>query len=338
MANDVAVKPEAELTMAERFTNKVLAEFHGNVGEIALTNFQKRLVQNYFIVADMALKTAEEKRRKKTKNQDPLPVIWANVDMAELAQSVVAAARIGWDPTQDNHVSLIPFKKNAVGKYGITFMPGYRGIELKAVKYGLDIPDGVVVELVYSNDKFKSFKKDRNSQVEGYEFEIVNDFDRGKLVGGFYYHNFLKNPEKNKLVVFNLKEIEKRKPRYASAEFWGGEKDIWENGKVVGKEKTDGWYDKMCYKTIYRAAYKDITIDSQKIDDDYLKLNRLESEFKEADVAQEISENANGEIVDIESEDISDPVVEAEIIHPVEPVTKQAQGKTNTQPTLGPDF
>lgn len=336
--SNLTVKNDAELTVSERFMNKVLAEFRGGVGEVVLTNFQKRLAQNYFMVADMTLRTAEDKRKKKAeKYRDKVPVVWANVDMEKLAQSVVSAARIGWDPTQDNHVNLIPFKDNATQKYSMTFMPGYRGIELKAKKYGLDIPDGVVVELVYSNDKFKSFKKDRNNSVETYEFEIVNDFDRGSIIGGFYYHIYLENPEKNKLVVMTLKDIEKRKPKHASPEFWGGEKDIWENGQKTGKETIEGWFDKMCYKTIYRAAYKDITIDSQKIDDDYMKLKQIENEFAETDVDQTIAENANQNVVDItpdepeqlldSGKDIPDPVVDIPV-HDSKP----------SQPTDGPDF
>jgi recombination protein RecT len=297
--NEVAKQQQ---TMSERFMNAVVAQFNGEVGEVALTNFQKRLAQNYFMVADNALKTAEERRLKRTKNQDPLPVTWANVDMTELAQNVVSAARIGWDPCQDNHVSLIPFKKNAINKYGLTFMPGYRGLELRAKKYGLDIPDGVIVELVYSNDKFKSIKKDHNNPIESYEFEIVNDFDRGNIIGGFYYHVYMEKPERNKLVIFTLKDILKRKPAYASVEFWGGEKDVWENGKKVGKEKVEGWFEEMCWKTIYRAAYNSITIDSQKIDDDYLKLKQIENDYKQAEVAQEIAENANGDYIDITPE------------------------------------
>lgn len=293
---------KSEPNMAERFMNKVISLFNNNVGEIALTNFQKRLAQNYFIVADMSLKTAEEKRKKKSaKYQDPLPVTWANVDMDSLAEDVVSAARIGWDPMQDNHVSLIPFKKNAINKYGITFMPGYRGIELKAKKYGLDVPDHVIVELVYSNDKFKSYKKDRNNKIESFDFEIVNDFDRGEIIGGFYYHIYSDKPEKNKLVVMSRKDIEKRKPPYASAEFWGGEKTVWVDGKKT-TEHTDGWYEKMCYKTVYRAAYKDITIDSQKIDDDYLRLKQMEESYVEEKIKNEIAENANNDVIDITPE------------------------------------
>jgi recombination protein RecT len=212
-----------------------------------------------------------------------------------------------------------------VNKYDIGFVDGYRGIELKAKKYGLDIPDSVTVELVYQNDKFKEIKKDRNNPVESYEFEIVNSFDRGEIVGGFYYHSFTGAPEKNKLVVFNLKDILKRKPKYASVEFWGGEKDKWENGKKVGKETVEGWYDQMCYKTIYRAAFGDITIDSQKIDDDYLHLKQMEHNLDEAKVDAEIAENANTETIDITGTVRDDD-------EPVDPEVEQPTG------TDGPGF
>ena len=299
--NNLVVKNDNELTVAERFTNKVLAEFQGSVGsEIALTSFQRRLVQNYFMVADMMLKKAELGRLKKSaKYQDKVPVTWANLDMEKLSQSVVSAARIGWDPTQANHVNLIPYKDNATQKYNLTFMPGYRGIELKAKKYGLDVPDAVIVELVYSTDTFKSHKKSLKNEHESFDFEINNDFDRGDIIGGFYYHLFKVQPEKNKLVVMPMKDIERRRPAKASAEFWGGEKDVWENGAKVGKETVDGWFDKMCLKTIHRAAYSDITIDSQKIDDDYMKLKQVENEFKESEVDQTIADNANASVVDI---------------------------------------
>jgi len=116
------------------------------------------------------------------------------------------------------------------------------------------VPDAVIVELVHKNDTFKVIKKDMNNKYESYDFEVVNPFDRGEIIGGFYYHAYKDNPEKNKIVTFTLADIEKRKPQYASVEFWGGEKTVWENGKPAGKEKVEGWYEKMCWKTIYRAA------------------------------------------------------------------------------------
>jgi recombination protein RecT len=302
----VAKTDNKTLTASERFTNKVLAEFGSSVGAVALTEFQKRLAQNYFISIDANLKTAEVNRLKKSeKYRDPLPVVWDNINMESLSRNVVAYARIGLDPAQKNHINMIPYKNNTTKKYDIGFIEGYRGIELKAKKYGLDTPDAVIVELVYSNDKFKVIKKNKDNPVENYEFEVVNAFDRGNIIGGFYYHIYNNNPEKNKLVVLTMKDIEKRKPAYASVEFWGGEKDVWEKNeetgksKKVGTEHVDGWLDKMCYKTVFRAAYNDITIDSQKIDDDYLRVKQLEQEFTEAEVETEIDENANREMIDV---------------------------------------
>ncbi|WP_217562720.1 recombinase RecT [Paenibacillus sp. GbtcB18] len=295
--NAVAKK---ELTHSERFMQKVVTEFGTSVGEVALTQFQKRLAQNYFVALDSILRSTEEKRLKKSeKYRDALPVTWANVNMDKLALDVVSLARVGFDPSQPNHINPIPFKNNNTNKYDITFIEGYRGIELKATKYGLNPPDKVIVELVYSNDKFVPLKKDAQNPIENYTFSIENPFNRGEIIGGFYYHIYVDMPEKNKLALFSLSDIEKRKPEKASPEFWGGEKDKWDKGQKVGTETVTGWPERMCWKTIFRAAYSDIAIDSQKIDDDYLRLLRLESEFSEAEVNEEISRNANRKVIDI---------------------------------------
>lgn len=292
-----------EISHSERFMNMVVANFSSGVSEVALTNFQKRLAQNYFIALDAALRAAEDKRLAKSeRNRDPIPVTWQNVNMEKLARDVVTYARVGFDPAQRNHINLVPFKNNKTGKYDIGFVEGYRGMELKAVKYGLSVPDNVVIEVVCQTDRFKSIKKDRNNKYDTYEFEITNEFDRGEIVGGFYYHEYYRTPEKNKLVVMSLKDILKRRPPHASPEFWGGEKDVWENGKKVGKQTVDGWYEKMVWKTIARAAYGDVTIDSQKIDDDYMRLSLLEEEFSERSVEQEIAENGNREVIDVTPE------------------------------------
>lgn len=306
MAENTIAKKEQ--TQSERFMNKVINEFGSTVsGDIKLTDFQKRLAQNYFMALDSVLKSTEEKRLKKSGNyQEKLPATWANVNMNKLASDVVSMARVGYDPAQPNHINLIPFKNNNTNQYDIGFIEGYRGIELKATKYGLDVPTGVIVELVYSNDKFKPLKKDANNKYENYEFDIVNAFDRGEIIGGFYYHIY-EEPEKNKLVVMTKNDIEKRKPKYASPEFWGGEKTKWKDGKPNGKEVVEGWYEKMAYKTIYRAAYNDITIDSQKIDDDYLKLKQMEDDFAEAEVKKEINQNANSEVIDVEYTETKEP-------------------------------
>ena len=308
MSEETQVAKQEE-SMSTRFMNAVVREFSGSVGDVALTNFQKRLAQNYFIAVDQALVKAEQRRDNKKNN---LPITWGNVDMKQLALDVVAAARVGLDPAQPNHINMVPYRNNRTKKYNIGFIDGYRGIEMKAVKYGLDIPDDVTIELVYANDTFKPIKKDHRNKVESYEFEVSNPFDRGEIVGGFYYHAYKNNPEKNKLVVMSLKDILKRKPEYASKEFWG----------------KDGWYEKMCHKTIHRAAYRDITIDSQKIDDDYLRLKKQEELFSDREIEAEIEAEANGPVIDIEYTETEEVVTDGE----PEPEKNEKPAKTEQKP------
>jgi recombination protein RecT len=287
-----AIKP---LSPSERFTAEVQKQFASNNGELELTNFQRKLIQNYFIKIDMTLKTAEQKRMAKSEQyREKIPYTWEFVNIPKLAVDVIAFSSVGFDPAQPNHINPIPFKNSGLNKYDISFIPGYRGIELKAKKYGLDLPDAVVVELVYANDTFKQIKKDMNNKIESYIFQVGDDFDRGEIKGGFYYFEYKNAPEKNKIRVFTMADIEKRIPEKASVEFWGGEKDVWKNNQVVGKEKVEGWKDEMCYKTIYRAAYNAITIDSEKIDQNYLAVVQREQENRDMAVRNEIEQNSNG--------------------------------------------
>jgi len=314
-----------KLSQSERFTNAVTKEFSSNNGAVTITSFQKKLCQNYFIKIDKTLKDAENKRLAKSEQyRDALPLTWENVNMSKLAVDVIAYSSVELDPTQPNHINMIPYKNTANNKYDMGFVIGYNGMEIKAKKYGLDIPDAVVVELVYSTDKFKQIKKDIHNKVEGYTFEIVNDFNRGEIVGGFWYHSFFETPEKNKLRVYSLKDIEKRKPKYASAEFWGGEKDKWENGKKVGVEKIDGWFDEMAYKTISRAAYNSITIDSKKIDDNYLAIIQKETDMVDARVQNEVISEANKEPLDFQEVEVIEPEV-LELKQEQEPVNEETQ-------------
>jgi len=286
-----------ELTQSQKFTEKVLAEFTGGVGEIAVTDFQKRLIQGYFITIDAVLKKAEAKRKKTDENK--LEYEWKNVNMTLLAQTAVHVARLGLDSLCPNHVFFIPYKNNLTGKYDINVMEGYKGKEIKAVKYGLDIPYNIVFELVYDSDLFIPLKKSIKNKIESYEFEIKNPFDRGNLIGGFAYFDH-SDLNKNSLMMMSLKDIEKRKPEKASSEFWGGEKDVWKDGKKTkDKQKVDGWLEEMCLKTIKRAAYSQITIDSQRIDDTYQFLKQRENDTIDTRVQDVIEENANSEVIDI---------------------------------------
>lgn len=296
-----------EVSQSERFKNMVVKNHEENAGKnIKLSSFQNKLIQNYFVKLDMSLKDAETKRLAKSEQyRDSLEFDWKNVNTSKLALDVVAFSSIGLDPLQSNHINLIPYKNSKTNKFDIVFMEGYNGIELKAKKYGLEVPDNAIIELVYSTDTFKQIKKDANNSVETYQFVVNNEFERGEVVGGFYYHIYNDSPEKNKLKVYSLKDLEKRKPKYASTEFWGGEKPVYENGKKSNKtEEVDGWREEMLWKTIKRACWNDVTIDSQKIDDNYKRALENETESASLKVKNDVDANANGETLDIEAEEV----------------------------------
>lgn len=307
MDNQVA-NIEKKLTHSERFTQKVLAEFGNTAGEITVTEFQRRLIQNYFITIDSVLKATEVKRDA---NKNKLSATWENVNMNALSVDVVQFARLGLDSSQKNHVHFIPYKNNKTQKYDIGFITGYIGLEVISKKYALEMPTDVICELVYSNDIFKPIKRNLNNKYESYEFEIGNPFDRGEIIGGFAYFIY-PNPEKNCLKIMTIKDILKRKPKYASPEFWGGEKDAWVDGKKVGKEKVEGWYEEMCLKTIKRYAYTSIALDPAKIDENFNYVKKREAEFAELEVQEEIDSHAGTEIIDVTPQNL-EPKLEDDI-------------------------
>lgn len=291
------------LTNSERFTDKVLAEFQGNIGELSLSEYQKQLIKSYFIGIDNALKKADEYRVQKngwntTKEKNDLPMTWANVNMTDIATAVVHNAKLGLDMSIANHLSVVPYK-NKANKYDLGFIPGYKGLEYIAIQHSLYPIKDIIVELIYSNDEFEVIN---NGTKTSYKFTIKNPFDRGEILGGFGYINYF-DEEKNKLIMLNKKEIEKRKPKYAAAEFWGGEKY---NSETKKKEEIEGWYEKMAKKTVARATYNEVSLDPKKINNSYAYVinseNRVYEQSKEDIIAEEIYENANKEVIDVDIE------------------------------------
>ena len=352
-SNAVAKTNTNQLTHSERFVNMVTREFSSNVaGTLQLSEYQKTLIQGYFIAVDRALKAAEEERiRKNGNNKDPkwnneLPVTWDTVNRTALALDVVHYAKMGLDMMQPNHLFAIPFKNNKKNQYDINLMPGYNGIRYIAEKYAVEAPVAVTTEVVYSTDKFNPIKKSLSNKIESYEFEITNAFDRGNIVGGFAYIEY-KDATKNELILMSMKDIEKRKPKHASANFWGGTTKEWKNGKQVDVE-TDGWLDEMVRKTLIREAYsaKHIPLDPKKVDDAYQHMKLQELRFAEMEAQASIDTNANMILVDSDSGEvveIEDEVTDAPMTLEPPTVTEAAHETATTDtvqpiPTEGPSF
>ncbi len=302
MANDLIKKEENnEVTASERFTCVVMNEFKGNVGELNLSDYQKQLIRNYFIGIDAALKNAENSRQFSTKKKDDPTITWTNVNMNKLAIDVVQNAKLGLDMSIANHLHVVPYKNSKTGKYDLTLMPGYEGLKYIAANFALYKVSDIKVELVRENDVFEPIYK---NNIEGYEFKITNPFSRGNVIGGFGYIRY-ENEMHNKLVIMSIDELLKRKPATASVEFWGGEKDTWKDGKKAGKEQVEGWTDEMLYKTMVRATCKKVTIDPKKVNESYMYViensDSYYADSKEDKVNAEIEENANKELIDINS-------------------------------------
>ena len=308
-----------EVSMAERFTGMVMKQY-ATTGKYQPTEKEKQLIRNYFIAIDQALQKAEADRiRKNANNRDhkfdnDLAYTWSNVDLQVLAQDLAHYARVGLDMLEDNMLFPIPYKDNKGNKYVVTLMEGYNGIRYQAEKYALDPFKAVIVEVIYANDKFRMIKKDSRNPVEGYEFDIVNPFDRGKPVGVFGYIEF-EDASKNKLVVFSEADVMKRKQKYASPEFWGGEKTVYENGRQV-KTILDGWLPEMFEKTMKREIYgsKRIPRDPDKVDESYNYIRQREQQYADMVIEAEVVENGNATPIRLpeEPKTIEDPTTRDE--------------------------
>lgn len=331
MSNELTKKEEAELqkqelTASERFTKMVMKEFQGNVGELNLNEYQKQLVRNYFIGIDNSLNAAEERRSYNKKKANDPQIIWQNVNMNKLAVDVVQNAKLGLDMAVANHLSVIPYLNGKTKKYDLNLMPGYEGLRYIAIKYAIYPVVDIRVELVHKNDTFKIVTK---NNIDAYEFSIANPFDRGEIVGGFGYIRY-QDETRNKLVSMSKEELLKRKPSTAAVEFWGGEKDVWENGKIVGKEQIEGWPEEMLYKTMIRATCKKVPLDPKKINESYIYVMDTSEDYyvevQEDKINEEIEENANKELIDITTEET------------IENVSETVSEETQKTTTEGPAF
>lgn len=307
------------LPMITRFALNMATEFQANDGK-PITAVQKHILQGY---ADSISKTIANFKSSKDK-----PALnWNNIDYPKLKRAVYVNAHLGLDMWQENMLSIVPFYNKETKLYELNLMRGYNGIKHLAETYSKDKIVNITCELVYSNDKFRPIKKDARNEKETYEFEITNMFDRGTLIGGFGYIEY-EDSRKNKLIIMTKDEMDKRKPDYAAAEFWGGTKNKWENGKVVGTEEVAGWQTEMYLKTLIRYVcnQRHIPLDPAKIGDLFVEAETLEMQARDS---LNMIDTEPIETQVISEEEITPPInvpVESEESEPVEiPVEETPQ-------------
>lgn len=270
MSNEIIKQEPKEMSMAERFTNKVVGYYNDVAINVQPTEKEKILIAGYFMAMDAQMKDAGIK--------------WAELDLETVSRKLAAKAQLGLDMQLDNHLNVFSSKSAKNGKVTTFFITGYEGERHKAYKFAITPPIGDVVELIYSTDVFVPKMK---SDGDDYEWTITSPFNRGTIVGAFGYLKF-EDSRLNRLIFMNYEDLMKRKPQYAKEQFWGK------------------WEDKMLKKTMARELFKHVSVDGDKVRKFRNAIEMEEAEVLEfqKEEYREMAETntSQGDFIDIEIE------------------------------------
>jgi recombination protein RecT len=184
-----------------------------------------------------------------------VPKTWAQINFDDFLSKSIAYANIGIDPLAPKMLSFTLFG-NKSGKNDVVFVEDVRCMELIARRYGVNCPENITVELIYSTDEFAIIKKDLSHPSEGYILEVKNVFDRGNIVGGVSLMEY-ENPIYNKVRIMSMKEIEKRVN--VKSPFWAN------------------WKLEMCEKTIGKNAWSKVVLNTNELAEYYANSSNSES-------------------------------------------------------------
>lgn len=268
-----------QATQSERFLKNVETQFAAEAGApMAFSDYEKTLAQHLFLKVDNVLKDLETKRLAAPKPYGS-PYTWQNVNMRKLALDAVHRVQLGLDALVPNHIHPVPYFNKREGKYDLDLRVGYAGKAYYRQQVAVDVPVEIVYELVYSTDEFIPIKKSFSNEIESYEFNIKNPFDRGEIIGGFGYVIY-EDSKKNTLIMVGEKDFEKSRKAAQSDTFWS-------------KHPVE-----MRYKTLVHRVTDKLTVDPKKVN--ATAYAYVENQEEEKAVRQEINENANQEVLDIE--------------------------------------
>lgn len=172
------------------------------------------------------------------------PKTWKQINFEDFLSKSIAYANIGIDPLAPKMLSFTLYANKTNGLSDVVFVEDVRCMELLARRYGINCPENITVELIYSTDKFSIVKKDLSHPSEGYVLEVTNAFDRGDIVGGVSLSEYA-NPIYNKVRIMSMKEIEKRVK--TNSPFW------------------TNWKNEMCEKTVCKNAWGKVVLNTTEL-------------------------------------------------------------------------
>ncbi len=275
-------------TTSARFVSMVEQQFASEMGAgLAWTEYEKTLAQHLFLKVDAQLAALEAKRLDGNNAEKTTPITWQNVNLPKLALDGVHRISLGLDALIPNHVHPIPYWNKRISKYDLDLRIGYVGKDFCRRKLAVEEPVDVIYELVYSTDKFKPIMRSRTNEIEGYEFEIVNPFDRGKVIGGFVYIIYA-DPKKNRLVMVTERDFQRAESAARTKDFWGADKSQIE----------------MKYKTMVHRVTDKLPLDPRKVN--AKSYAYVEAQEADASFEQQVADDANGQVIDTTATAVDD--------------------------------
>ena len=184
-----------------------------------------------------------------------VPKTWAQINFDDFLSKSIAYANIGIDPLAPKMLSFTLFA-NKSGKSDVVFVEDVRCMELLARRYGVNCPENITVELIYSTDEFAIIKKDLSHPSEGYVLEVKNAFNRGEIIGGVSLSEY-EIAIYNKVRIMSIKEIEKRVN--TKSPFWAN------------------WKPEMCEKTIGKNAWSKVVLNTTELSEYYANASNSEA-------------------------------------------------------------
>ncbi len=297
-------------TVSERFVQTVQAQFVAEMGSaLEFTPYERTLAQHMYLKVDAQIKTLAAKGT---------PIEWSKVNLQKLALDTVHRIGLGLDALIPNHIHPIPYLNSKTQKYDMDLRIGYVGEDYCHRKMALYEPLDVIYQLVHDTDKFKPIMKSLNNKVEGYEFEITNPFDRGKVIGGFGYIRY-EDPKNNQLVLVTQRDFAKAKAGAKTMDFWGEAK----------------FEQEMQFKTIVHRVANRIRLDPMKVNAQHFAYVKAQEEDEALE--REIDENANKTVIDVKAEFVDEETGEINP-GPEQTPPPPVQEELKATGTDGPDY
>lgn len=285
-----------EATAPQKFVSRVQKLLTAQLGgKIQLSELHQTLAQHLYVAVDRALAAAEIKRNKE---KNPVPFTWANVNLDKLAMDAMNRVSMELDAFLPATIYPICYYNARTGKYDIDLRIGYMGQDSVKRKFALDPILALEYKLVHEGD---TFTIDRSL---GYDLPMhapANYFKPGEVIGGYGYIQYA-NPRQNRIIIVEYREFEKAIKASGGVEFWGGEQKKWVDRKQVSAGYDEKFRKEMMYKTVVLRVCAKIALDSKRINvQSYEDGIGPSVDIIEAEIREEVSENANTHPLAIEA-------------------------------------